>query len=113
MLKLFKIVLICFLLNMQIAFVQAQNASIPFEFTQLSKKLDKIEKNLKSGDHTTDKLEENSTFLADLTNVLQITKKENEKEGHFVISGTGGVGLLTRIALMQNVVESYEKTNQK
>ena len=80
MLKLFKIVLICFLLNMQIAFVQAQNASIPFEFTQLSKKLDKIEKNLKSGDHTTDKLEENSTFLADLTNVLQITKKENEKE---------------------------------
>lgn len=34
--------------------------------------------------------------------------KRNQFEGNFIISGTGGVGLLTRLALVENVVKAAE-----
>ena len=43
---------------------------------------------------------------------VESLKETNYGSGHFIISGTGGVGLLTRISLMQNVVEAYEMQNK-
>ncbi|MBQ7304316.1 MAG: mechanosensitive ion channel [Alphaproteobacteria bacterium] len=80
MVKFLKIFLICFLINLQINFASAQDINQDFEFTQLSKKLSKMEDNLKSGDYTLEGIEENSKFLYDLSGVLQSVKKENEKE---------------------------------
>ncbi len=80
MVKFLKIFLICFLINLQINFASAQDINQDFEFTQLSKKLSKMEENLKSGDYTLEGIEENSKFLYDLSGVLQSVKKENEKE---------------------------------
>lgn len=80
MVKFLKFFLICFLINLQINFASAQDINQDFEFTQLSKKLSKMEDNLKSGDYTLEGIEENSKFLYDLSGVLQSVKKENEKE---------------------------------
>ena len=80
MVKFLKIFLVCFLINLQINFASAQDINQNFEFTQLSKKLSKMEENLKSGDYTLEGIEENSKFLYDLSGVLQSVKKENEKE---------------------------------
>lgn len=80
MIKLLRIILICLLLNVQMSFAQIKGATEPFEFTQVSKKLNKIETNIKSGNYTIESIEENSAFLSDLTGILQSVKKENEKE---------------------------------
>ncbi len=80
MVKFLKFFLICLLINLQINFASAQDINQDFEFTQLSKKLSKMEDVLKNGDYTLEGIEENSKFLYDLSGVLQSVKKENEKE---------------------------------
>ncbi len=80
MLKFFKFIFVCFLLSIQVCMAQTDNIQEPFEFIALSKKLSKMEENLKNGIYTLDNIEENSSFLANLTNVLQTVKRENEKE---------------------------------
>lgn len=80
MLKFFKCLLICFLININIGLAQTQNNETVFEFTKLSDKLSEMEQNLKSGNYNIDSIEENSVFLSELTNTLQSVKKENEKE---------------------------------
>lgn len=38
----------------------------------------------------------------------ELYKTNRDKYGKFVISGTGGTGLLTRVALLQNVLKAYK-----
>ena len=80
MTKFFKLLLFCLLINIQIVAAQSLVVNEPIEFTQISKKLNKMEDNLKNGNYAIDAIDETSTFLYDLTNVLQTVKRENEKE---------------------------------
>ncbi len=80
MLKFFKVLLICFLLNIHLSLAQAQTVEQPFEFSELSNKLSKIESNLKNGNYSVEEIEDQSQFLYDLANVIQSVKKDNEKE---------------------------------
>jgi len=78
--KLFKFFLVCVLVVLQLGFAQAQETQKPFDFTQTSNQLSKMEQNLKSGNYTLENIDENSAFLNNLTTILQSVKKENEKE---------------------------------
>ena len=75
-----KILLFFFLLNIQTANSQNLVINEPLDFTQVSKKLTKMEEHLKSGKYTVESIDETSSFLYDLTGVLQSVKRENEKE---------------------------------
>ena len=78
--KLFKFFLVCVLVVLQLGFALAQETQKPFDFTQTSNQLSKMEQNLKSGNYTLENIDENSAFLNNLTTILQSVKKENEKE---------------------------------
>ena len=63
MLKFFKVLLICFLLNIHLSLAQAQTVEQPFEFSELSNKLSKIESNLKNGNYSVEEIEDQSQFF--------------------------------------------------
>ena len=79
MVKFFKYLLICFLINVGVCSAQIQNSEINFDFAKLSEKLSNMEENLKNGKYSIDTLDENSSFLSELTSMLQTVKKENDK----------------------------------
>ena len=63
MIKLFKLFLVAFFVFAQPTFAQSQDAKNSIKFTELSKKLNKMEENLKSEKMSFENLEEETSFL--------------------------------------------------